>query len=357
MLRYRLLLPLSFLLLLGLPLVVLPGLKRTDPAHAEALDPAHASAQSGRDSKPKNVETHPLPSLDTAPRDIMTGVERVVAVGDIHGDVNALQAVLQQAKLIDAKGHWTGGKTHLVQTGDIPDRGDKTREALELLMRLEKEAASAGGAVHALLGNHEVMNMTNDLRYVTPAERASYAEFSTQKDAQGDPLGTAGHRMAFSESGRYGRWLRAHPAAIRIDETLFVHGGISPQVSARSLAELNRLVRQDLFANQPLGLGQDPQGPLWFRGYAVDPETQWDAGLTEVLKRHHAQRMVMGHTVTGGKLRLRFGGRAVFIDTGMSAYYGGKLAALELRGKTLTALYADTQETLDMPTGPTAPVR
>ena len=99
-----------------------------------------------------------------AQEDAWTGVERVVAVGDIHGDYDQLVAVLRSASLIDEQGKWSGGKTHLVQTGDIPDRGPDTRKALDLLMRLEGEAAQAGGAVHALIGNHEAMNVYGDLR-------------------------------------------------------------------------------------------------------------------------------------------------------------------------------------------------
>src|SRR5256885_1640875 len=91
--------------------------------------------------------------------DILTGVERVVAVGDIHGDADQLVAVLRSASLIDDKGAWSGGKAHLVQTGDILDRGPDSRRAMDILMRLEIEATKAGGAVHALIGNHEAMNL------------------------------------------------------------------------------------------------------------------------------------------------------------------------------------------------------
>ncbi|WNG24014.1 metallophosphatase [Cystobacter fuscus] len=266
-----------------------------------------------------------------------SGVERVVAVGDVHGDVDALKAVLKLAGLIDARGRWSGGKTHLVQTGDIPDRGDQTREAYELLMRLEKEALAAGGRVHALLGNHEVMNMLGDLRYATPGELASFADLSSGPTEGG----LAGHRAAYGPQGRYGRWLRTHAAAVRINDTLFVHGGIAPEVPAKTLAELNQWVRQDLTEGQPPGGAKSPEGPLWFRGYALGDEgTQ--AALDTVLARFGARRMVMGHTTEReGKIRTRWGGKAVFIDTGLSTGYGHHLAALELRAGKLTALYPE----------------
>src|SRR5262245_38566625 len=83
------------------------------------------------------------------------GVSRVVAIGDLHGDKDALIAVLRMASLIDSGDRWTGGTTHVVQMGDVPARGPQTRQALDLLMRLEQEALAAGGRVHALIGNHE----------------------------------------------------------------------------------------------------------------------------------------------------------------------------------------------------------
>jgi hypothetical protein len=298
------------------------------------------------------------PRLEDAIPDTFAGVERVVAVGDVHGDVEALEEVLRLAGLIDAKGRWSGGKAHLVQTGDIADRGARTRDAFELLMRLEKEALAAGGRVHVLLGNHEVMNMLGDLRYLTPEELASYADQSPTPDAPGAPRGLAGHRVAFSPEGRYGRWLRGRPAVLRIDGTLFMHGGLHPQVPAQSLAELNRWVRQELFPGSPPGGGTHPQGPLWFRGYAREPEAQWAEALAEVLKRFGAKRMVMGHTtMQDGRIGVRFGGRALFIDTGLSTGYGRRLAALEIRGERLTALYPEGRAELLAPAVRPAPAK
>ncbi|WNG44404.1 metallophosphatase [Archangium minus] len=291
------------------------------------------------------------PQLEDVIPDTFSGVARVVAVGDVHGDVQALKEVLRLAGLINEKGRWSGGKTHLVQTGDIPDRGDHTREAFELLMRLEKEARAAGGRVHTLLGNHEVMNMLGDLRYVTPGELASFADQDPTPDAPGTQQGLNGHRAAYGLQGRYGRWLRTHPAVVRINDTLFVHGGVAPEVPAKTLTELNRWVKQDLFPGNPPGGATNPQGPLWFRGYALGEEESAAPALEAVLQRFGAKRMVMGHTTDrDGKIRMRCGGKAVFIDTGLSTGYGHHLAALEIRGGKLTALYKDGREELVAPT-------
>ena len=105
-----------------------------------------------------------------APEDVWTGIDRVVAIGDVHGDCDQLVALLRSAGLIDAQEKWCGGKTHLVQTGDLLDRGPDSRRAMDLLMRLEGEAISAGGELHLLIGNHEAMNLYGDLRYVSAGE-------------------------------------------------------------------------------------------------------------------------------------------------------------------------------------------
>jgi hypothetical protein len=299
-----------------------------------------------------------LPRLDDAVQDTFTGVARVVAVGDVHGDVDALVDVLKLAGLIDEQRRWSGGKAHLVQTGDVTDRAPHTRECYDLLMRLEQEALAVGGRVHVLLGNHEAMNMLGDLRYLTPEELASYVDQSPTPDAPGAPRGLAGHTVAFGPMGRYGRWLRRLPAVVRIDGTLFMHGGLQPDVPARTLPEVTRWVRQDLFPGNSPGGGVDPQGPLWFRGYALEPEARWSDKLDEVLRRFGAKRMVMGHTtMEDGRIGVRFGGRALFIDTGLSTGYGRHLAALEIRGDRLTAIYPDGRVELLTPGVKEAPAK
>ncbi|GHG62694.1 metallophosphoesterase [Comamonas sp. JC664] len=311
---------------------------------------------------PLLVAAAPSPKAPAPPRwedtlpDTFTGVERVVAVGDVHGDVDALKEVLRLAGIIDAKDRWSGGKAHLVQTGDIPDRGDHTRAAYELLMRLEQEALAAGGRVHALLGNHEAMNMLGDLRYVSPGEMASFADQSPEPDAAGAPVGINGLRVAYSLEGRYGAWLRRHAAVVRINDTLFVHGGVAPQVPGASLSDVNRWVRQDFFPGNPPGGAKDSQGPLWFRGYALGEPQEAEPALDAVLQRFGARRMVMGHTTNrDGKIQVRFNGKALLIDTGLSTGYGRHLAALELRGGKVHALYREGKVPLEPMKAPAAP--
>src|SRR6266566_4929528 len=109
----------------------------------------------------------------SAPCDV-TGIEHIVAIGDVHGAYDRLTQILRAAGLADDQLHWSGAKTHLVQAGDILDRGPDSRKAEDLLRRLTDEAAAAGGQVHMLLGNHEVMRMLGDMRYTTPGEYQAF---------------------------------------------------------------------------------------------------------------------------------------------------------------------------------------
>src|SRR5438105_6348655 len=193
---------------------------------------------------------------------IWTGVERVVAVGDVHGDYDQLVAVLRSAGLIDEQGNWTGGKTHLVQNGDVLDRGPDSRKAMDLLMRLEKQAAEAGGYVHALIGNHEAMNVYGDLRYVSPGEYAAFRDENSektrdaarQKERPSDPahwdtqhpLGYFEHRQMMGPDGYYGKWMASHDTVIKINDSLFLHGGISAKYASMKIKDINQRVREEL---------------------------------------------------------------------------------------------------------------
>ena len=113
-----------------------------------------------------------------------TGVERVIAIGDLHGDYEQYLKVMKSAGLIDKKEKWSGGQTHLVQTGDITDRGPDSRKIIDHLVKLSKQAKKAGGYVHLLIGNHESMNVVGDLRYVAPGEFAAFTAGSGWHDRQ-----------------------------------------------------------------------------------------------------------------------------------------------------------------------------
>ncbi len=292
-----------------------------------------------------------LLAAQAPPEDVWTSIERVVAVGDVHGDHDQFVAVLRSAGVIDAQGKWTGGKTHLVQTGDLLDRGPDSRKAMDLVMRLGEEARTAGGAVHALIGNHEAMNLYGDLRYVSPGEYAAFRDAQSEtareelyqahlKEARRPssdayrkaweaqhPLGYAEHRREFGPTGAYGKWIRGLNAVIRIDETLFLHGGISPKIADLGVRQINERIRGELedFAKLQGGLAKDEEGPLWYRGLAVGDEKALERQVEAILKNHAVARLVIGHTFTEGAVLPRFGGRVLQVDVGLARLYDPKL--------------------------------
>jgi hypothetical protein len=192
-------------------------------------------------------------------------VERIVALSDIHGAYVAFVETLQHAGVIDDSLSWSGGRTHLVIVGDLLDRGPNSRDAMDLVMRLEQEAGPAGGQVHVLIGNHEAMNLIGDLRYVSLGEYAAFKgeETAEERDrwfgayqslrASADeatdvsretferkyPAGFFAHRRAFAPEGKYGRWLLSKPVIVVINGTAFVHGGLSPMIAEIGLQGVN----------------------------------------------------------------------------------------------------------------------
>jgi TPR repeat protein len=309
----------------------------------------------------------PADSSPGAIQDVWTGVDRVIAVGDIHGDYEQFVKVLESADLIDGSGNWIGGKAHLVQTGDVVDRGPDSRAIMDLLMKLEKQAAAAGGGVHALIGNHEALDLEGDVRYVSAAEFAAFrpggpeqGQFRYNSDQQGvtapatpvgdrsnadsqHPPGFAEWREAFGPNGLYGRWIRSHNAAIKIDRTLFVHAGITAKYADWTLDRINNEVRQELDDSARLdgGIVTDQQGPLWARDLAEGDETKLAPLVDQLLRHFDVDRIVIGHSYTDGAVTPRFGGKVILIDVGLSRIYdnNAKLACLEIDQNHAYALH------------------
>ncbi len=205
---------------------------------------------------------------------------RIVAIGDVHGAFTEFTTLLQRVGLIDGKRRWAGGTTTFVQIGDLLDRGARSRECLDLVMDLERQAEKAGGKVIPLLGNHETMNVMGDVRYVTPeiyrtfaTDRSedvraqalqNYAEVlsahvghvhsllvpsgdaARKKWLDGHPLGYFEYRDAFAPDGKYGRWIRRHQAIVQIGDGLFLHGGLNPALPFESAAALDVKIHAEL---------------------------------------------------------------------------------------------------------------
>ena len=368
-------------------------------------------------------------SLPAAGQYRFTGVERVVAMSDPHGAYDALAGTLANAGIVDADGNWIGAAAHLVITGDLLDRGADSRRIMDLVMRLEEQAPEAGGMVHLTLGNHEVMNLVGDLRYVAVGEYAAFAAEESAEErerwfqsmlstyrlnAEGEvdeaalreefdrarPPGFYAHRRAFGSEGKYGRWLLQKPLVVVVNDTAFVHGGLSPMVADFGLDRLNDEMRAQvvdyIVAVETLSDGglidpamsfyehefaaeamladatappdiraaletivalndapvHDTVGPLWYRGNVGCSLPVEGEALDASLAAIGASRVVIGHTPTIGRQVLeRFDGRVVEIDTGMlkSAYGGSGFALILENDEIMVAQEYDSTLTAPVP--------
>ena len=315
--------------------------------------------------------------------------ERIVAIGDVHGAFDNFVAILRAAGLIDNRRQWTGGKTVFVQTGDVLDRGPASKEAIDLLRKLEKEAPAAGGLVLPLLGNHEVMRLVSDRRYISTGEYNAFktpdsnglrdrayeflvTENAKRAKAAGEPFdprafrkvfydqnppGAVEMQIAFGPEGDYGRWVRDRKIVARINGIVFLHGGLTPEVAAMGCEGINRTAQQEMQGQMPpadpmKALITTPEGPLWYRGLIDNGAAPGPADESEIdaaLKAIDARAIVVGHTVSAPDYRIRPSskGRIVQIDTGMLGgdfFPGGRPSALEIKGDTWTAIYLDGRQ-------------
>lgn len=371
---------------------------------------------------------------------------RIIAIGDIHGSIDGFTSILKVTGLVDGSGKWSGGRAQLIQTGDYVDRGQGTRQVLDLLMTLERQAKDAGGRALALLGNHEVMNLIGETRdatreiFATFADANSeskrqeawdnYARLAKSKQDKGEPVpsvytqtreawltthppGFVEYKEAFSARGKYGAWLRGKPVVTTVAGNIFMHAGIPADGAPAALDDINNQVRDEIkrldrfvdrlielklatrdftlqeilqVASGEIGLanariaaakeeGKEPdrgklnvpllleaqevlkidswasiapEGPLWYRGLSTVPDDPAGGPFAALLQKYGQKRFVTGHTPQQNRsINVRFGGRAVLIDTGMlTSVYKGRASALEIDGDKLTAYYADGKVTL-----------
>ena len=268
---------------------------------------------------------------------------RIVAFGDVHGDLDATRRALFLAGAIDSADRWAGGDLVVVQTGDQLDRGGDEQAILDLFARLTVEAAAAGGAFHALNGNHELMNVLADLRYVTPE---GFADFEDAVDYDPDdttlaawPPEERARVAAFRPGGPYARMLARRNTAVVIGPNVFVHGGLEPDHLDTGLERMNSEIRAWLRGDtEPPEFLERRDNLVWSRDYSDDVDTADCEQLEEVLRRIGAERMIVGHTVQEGGITSYCDGRVWCVDVGMAAVYEGEVAVLEIRGDEMRVL-------------------
>ena len=270
---------------------------------------------------------------------------RLIAIGDLHGDVDAARAALRLGGAIDDSERWIGENLSVVQTGDQLDRGDHEREIVDLFTRLAPAAAARGGRVIALNGNHEIMNVQGDYRYVTPGGLTAFAGVSPRSPlAAAAPAPYTERAGAFLPGGAYALELARRDVIAVVGDSVFVHGGVLPAHVRYGIDRINREARQWM-KEGGRGAPEAVAGetaPIWVRDYSLDPVADSAcAALGEVLTALGARRMVVGHTVQRSGISSACSDRVYRIDVGLSRYYGeGPIQVLEIAGGRVRTLSA-----------------
>lgn len=266
-----------------------------------------------------------------------------MALGDLHGDLAATRRALKLAGAIDASDKWVGGDLVIVQTGDILDRGDGEREILDLLGRLEGEAEAAGGRLVRLNGNHEVMNVAGDFRYVTPGGFEDFLQVEgadlSRPEVQRVPEVARGRAAAFLPGAPYAKLLARYNVVGVVGDTVFVHGGVGPEF-AGEVEAINRETSQWMLGQRPAPpkgvTAQD--GPVWSREFAQGEDEATCVRLRASLDALGVKRMVIGHTPQLQGVTSGCGGMVWRVDVGMAAHYGGPTEVLEIVGEQVKVL-------------------
>ena len=253
------------------------------------------------------------------------GAKRIAALSDVHGQYEVMVQLLRANGIVDQRLDWRDGNGHLVIVGDVFDRGPQVNQALWLLYELERQARKAGGGVHLLLGNHEIMVLANDLRYVNEGYKTNAAL-----------LGRS-YPELYGPDTVLGRWLRSKPVMAQIDDLLFVHGGIGEDYLALGLdrADANARYRASLgtpkavWSQDPVlnGLYNGKTSPIWYRGYFKDPSLD-QARVDAIRHRTGVKRIVVGHTSMDAIGRY-FDGAVISVDSSIKNGKSGELLLVE----------------------------
>lgn len=269
------------------------------------------------------------------------GVDKFIALSDIHGKFEIYRDFLKAHQVIDEDENWAYGDGHLIILGDIMDRGDQVTEAMWLTYKLEMQAREQGGKVHYLAGNHEAMVMYGDVRYINK----KYAEAADIMEMTHDDL--------FSNQSLLGNWIRKRPVMVRINDNLFVHAGLSPEFVMKNyeMARVNDLFREKIFSQYDRKFREDEEldflgfsnGPIWYRGYFSEEEEPKKA-LSDALSLYDSQRMIVGHT-RGNEIRVMHTEKLLAIDSGLQSGDSGEILCFQ-NGRFYRCFLDGTKELL-----------
>ncbi|WP_185096811.1 metallophosphoesterase [Chitinophaga barathri] len=250
-------------------------------------------------------KAQPTPSIYPQP-------EKMLVLSDLEGNYKTLREFLLNHHVIDKNYNWTFGKAHLVIAGDIFDRGTQVTACLWLIYSLEEKAKAAGGFVHFILGNHEVMNLTGKLSYV----HKDYFQFATMLGRSYEDL--------LGLNSVLGQWLRSKNIIEVIGENLVTHGGISPQVNRLKLpikkindlhfSYLNKATMNTKDSIILQTIINSKVSPYWYREYYTTGNTFNPKVIDTTLQTYKVSRIITGHTIVPDVISY-YGGKVINTDT------------------------------------------
>ena len=313
-----------------LVLVVLAGVVACDRG-----GPREGTPQPPVPTAPAPVATAPAKTCTLAPVAAkLPAPKRLVAIGDVHGDLAATKSALRAAGAIDEAGAWIGGDLVVVQTGDVLDRGDDEQAIIDYLAVLEGQAKAAGGAVVLLNGNHELMNAAGDFRYVTPGGMRDFDGVAGVDPASWPQVPEAARSRfaALAPGGVYAKKLAAHNVVAIVGDAVFSHAGIVDEwvtlIDAVNKETRCWLDGQAGGPREPPPALTSDDSPVWTRAYGIgEPDC---AKLAQVLRALGANRMIVGHTPQQTGITSACDGAVWRIDVGLAKHYGGPIEVLEL---------------------------
>lgn len=275
------------------------------------------------------------------PKAIYEPQEKIFVTSDLEGNFNAFYSLLLGNKIIDKNFNWIFETGHLVIAGDMVDRGNNVMPCLWLLYKLEQDAKKAGGQVHYVLGNHDVMNIQLDIRYVQP----KYIKLAKIISNEADKI--LAYKYLMANTNELVKWMKTKNAIEKIGNNLFVHGGISEEIvdAELSIQQINDIVRKHIHELLIKNPGNDEnanlvfgnKGPLWHRGLVKDYKDYYKKiksnNLDQILRYYNVDHIIIGHTIVDDEVTSDFNGRVIRVDIKHSnEKFSGKSQALLIEG-------------------------
>lgn len=272
-------------------------------------------------------------------------------IGDLHGDLEAFLLMTKRWGLVDAQGNWAGGDNQLVLMGDLVDRGPETKALMDQVMKLEKQAPSAGGQIHTLLGNHEFLLTEGELTFTHQNDSMAFKK--TPRESGSQAL-----MNAYQGDSPYAQWIRTRPTMLILDGSLFVHAGVEQWALHYSVEEINSMVQEWFRFGQGVGPEPSPEtrwvvagsGPLWTRALSADLDSVKkmknskilsETVLHQILEKLNVKRVFIGHSLVRDFEKTvnhpNYGPHVIMTDTDISSAQSHIISGFRIDGDTVEA--------------------